>query len=267
MNERKPPSRVCMYFSRSPSGDVRVPEEADLLHLHLGVLVDDEDHVDLVVRPLLEAVADLGEEVALLDVLLLDLLHVLADGGEVEEGERLQLDRVLQVVLGELVVALDARLAHRGPLGDAVDEDRRVGAALAPRPPRPRSSRASSAARRSFVDARSNRRARPSCARWRADRVHLDAPVPLDADVGDARRVVAVARCCARPRAGRGGGEDDERGEEGPGFRGGEARHGGAESKPTTRKAQTVSVLARRRAARRRAGAGAAGRTRAARCG
>ena len=85
---------------------------------------------DLVVGQRLELVGDLGQVVALLDVLLLDLLDVLLHRHQVEDGEGLHLDGVLEVVLGQLVVADDGGLADGGALGDLEDQHGAAGAAL-----------------------------------------------------------------------------------------------------------------------------------------
>ncbi len=105
-------------------GEGLVADEADLPHGHLGVLVDDEDDVDLVVGQRADGRRDLGEEVALLDVLLLHLLGRLAHRLHVEDLELLDLDGVLEVVLGQLFVALELDLADGGLLVD--DDGQRV---------------------------------------------------------------------------------------------------------------------------------------------
>jgi hypothetical protein len=65
-----------------------VADEGDLADDGLGGLADDDEDVDLagLVLDGLEAVGDLGEEEALLDVGLLDLLDVGLDGAEVEDA-------------------------------------------------------------------------------------------------------------------------------------------------------------------------------------
>jgi hypothetical protein len=51
---------------------------------------------------------DLGQKEALLDVLVLNLLYVPFHRGDVENGVRLDVDDVFEVVLRQLVVALTA---------------------------------------------------------------------------------------------------------------------------------------------------------------
>ena len=99
-------------------GDGAVSHEPDLLHRHLGVLVDDEDDVDLVVGQRIEAPGHLGEEVALLDVFLLHLLRRPAHGFRVEDLELLDLDRLLEIVPRQLLVSLQLDLADGGLLAD-----------------------------------------------------------------------------------------------------------------------------------------------------
>jgi|GEM_PF-6554430 len=91
--------------------------EGDLLHHHLGVLVDDEHHVDVgAALDGVEPVGDLRQEVALLDVLLLDLLHRGAHGVHVQDGGGLHVDLFLQIVVAQLVVAAQLHRAHSGAL-------------------------------------------------------------------------------------------------------------------------------------------------------
>ena len=98
--------------------DGAVPDEADLLDRDLGVLVDDEHDVDLVVGQGIEAPGDLGEEVALLDVFVLHLLRRLANPLRVEDLELLHLEGVLQVVARELLVALQPDVVDGRLLAD-----------------------------------------------------------------------------------------------------------------------------------------------------
>ena len=95
-----------------------VADEADLLHRDLRMLVDLEDHVHFVVGKRDGLRRDLREEESLLDVLLLHLLRGLAHCFLVEDLERLHLDGVLEVVLRELLVALQLHFADRGLLAD-----------------------------------------------------------------------------------------------------------------------------------------------------
>jgi hypothetical protein len=209
--------------------DVRVPDELDLPHLDLGLLVDDVDDVDLVVRERLEPVGDLGEVVALLDVLVLDLLDVLLDLGEVEDRVGLHLDGVLQVVLGELLVAGDLRLANGGLLHHAVDEHRAGGIAL-----RLHHHVGEEAELHQgpdvLVDLLAVVRRALLLGDDGLDRVHLDAAVALDPQV-----------LHHRPLHGRGRGRGER--EEERGERGGEVSraedHGAAESRPRSGKPQT----------------------------
>jgi hypothetical protein len=75
-------------------------------------------------------VRHLGQVVALLDVLLLDLLGVLPQRGVVQDRADLQVDGALEVVLGELLGALVLHLADGGPLGDPEHQGRALLRAL-----------------------------------------------------------------------------------------------------------------------------------------
>jgi hypothetical protein len=113
-------------------GERLVADEGDLADDGLGGLADDDDDVDLagLVLDGLEAVGHLGEEEALLDVGLLDLLDVGLDGAEVEDAVELEVEDLVDVVELDLAVALDDDLADRGALLDDVGRGRRRSSAL-----------------------------------------------------------------------------------------------------------------------------------------
>ena len=65
---------------------------------------------DLVVALRHDVEVDVGEEEALLGVGVLDLLNAPAHGRHAEDGVRLDLDRLGELVVLDLVVALETRL-------------------------------------------------------------------------------------------------------------------------------------------------------------
>ena len=73
-----------------------------------------------------DLVADLGEEVALVDVELLDLRDVGAHPRDVEDLKRLEVDDVFDVVFADLAVALVEHLVERRLFGQLVDKDDRL---------------------------------------------------------------------------------------------------------------------------------------------
>jgi hypothetical protein len=91
-------------------GDAVVPDEPDGAHLHLRALHDAEHHVDLVALPPggLHPVGDLGEEEALLGVEVDDLLHVAPQGELRQHRAVAEVDGLAELVLVDLVVALEA---------------------------------------------------------------------------------------------------------------------------------------------------------------
>src|ERR1019366_3442585 len=104
---------------------VVVADERDAAHGDRLVLDDLELDDDLVLARAHHVVADVGEEEALLAVGVLDLLHAPAHGGHAQDRVRLDLDGLVELVVLDLVVALerdlfDVRaLAHDEPEHDA----------------------------------------------------------------------------------------------------------------------------------------------------
>src|SRR5262249_46395545 len=108
--------------------DVVVADERDAPDGNGRVLLDGELEGDLVLPLRFDLVADLGEEVALLGVLVAELLHAAADGRVAQDRAGLDLDRerLGEVLAVNLAVAgeldrLDARaLADEHPQAHAV---------------------------------------------------------------------------------------------------------------------------------------------------
>ena len=104
-------------------GDVLVADERDAPHRHRLVLGDLELDDDLVLALRLDRVLDVGEEVALLRVGVLDLLHAAAHGRHAEDRVGLELDGLVQLLVVELVVPLVGDLLDVGPLADDEPQD------------------------------------------------------------------------------------------------------------------------------------------------
>ncbi len=110
-------------------GDVVVADEGDAPDGDRIVLLDGELDVHLVLLEREHLVGDLGEEVALLRVLVAELLDAAADGGVAEDGAALELgaERLGEVVLVDLVVAGELDGLDVGPLAH---EDAQVDAVV-----------------------------------------------------------------------------------------------------------------------------------------
>ncbi len=112
-----------------PVGDVLVARDVDALHHDLAVLGDLERELDLIVADLAGDRLDVDEVVPLLDVFIADALDVLVDVGLVQHRERRDVDRFLEAVLVDLLVAGDLHFADRGFLVDDERDVDRVGLA------------------------------------------------------------------------------------------------------------------------------------------
>ena len=99
-------------------GDVLVADERDAPHRDRLVLGDLELDDDLVVALRLDREVDVGEEVALLGVGVLDLLHAAAHGRDAQDRVRLDLDGLVELVVVDLVVALELDVLDVRPLAD-----------------------------------------------------------------------------------------------------------------------------------------------------
>jgi hypothetical protein len=118
----------------SSSVEGLVADEGDLADDGLGGLADDDEDVDLagLILDRLQAVGDLREEEALLDVRLLDLLDVRLDCAQVEDRVELEVEDLVDVVELDLAVALDDDLADRRALLDDVGQDDALDRAASP---------------------------------------------------------------------------------------------------------------------------------------
>ena len=105
-------------------GHVLVADEGDAPHRHRLVLDDLELDDDLVLARVHDLVGDVGEEEALLGVGVLDLLHAAAHGRHAQDRVRLDLDRLVELVVLDLVVAREGDLLDVGSLShDEAEHD------------------------------------------------------------------------------------------------------------------------------------------------
>ena len=104
-------------------GHVVVADERDPANRHRLVLDDFEEDVDFVVLAGRDVERRLGQEISLLGVQIADLLHAAPERGVAQDGVRLGLDALLQLLGLDLVVALELDLLDVRPL--AHDEAQR----------------------------------------------------------------------------------------------------------------------------------------------
>jgi hypothetical protein len=119
--EREHPGLVRLHdFEELRGGELLVAYEADAPHLDFGALVDVEHDVDLVgiAGDSPELVPDIRKEEALFRIELSHRIGLRLDIGNREDRPGLERDRLVDVVLVDLVVALVDDLANRGPFDE-----------------------------------------------------------------------------------------------------------------------------------------------------
>src|SRR5437667_4043141 len=99
-------------------GEAPVAADDDLLDLHLAAFVDGEDDLHVAVGELLDVRRDLDLEVAVALVVVLHPLARALDVHGVVDAAELEVDLVLQVVGGDVLVADEVDVAHERPLHD-----------------------------------------------------------------------------------------------------------------------------------------------------
>ncbi len=165
-------------------GDAVVADERDAANGDRLVLGDLELDDDLVVALRVDREVDVGEEVPLLGVRVLDLLHAAADGRDAQDRVRLDLDRFLKLVVLDLFVAFELDALDVRPLAD---QKAQVDAAVALVRSTSMSSKKpeSQRARTSAVSASTLKICPGLRRRYVEDVVFGDAPIAAELDRGD----------------------------------------------------------------------------------